>query len=115
MDETASSAGACHSSPSLPTPFPQGQPRVMKGSGPGLGRPAFKARLSGVCPCVWSPCPLPLQTSRIIGTGGGGVPPLQGGCGVDPVGACMRKALHQLGCAGKRGHRDWNLSTFACP
>lgn len=41
----------------------------MKGSGPGLGRPELKARLGGLCPCVWSPCASPLQASRVIGTG----------------------------------------------
>ena len=50
----------------------------------------------------------------LLGKGGGGIS-TAGGCGVDPVGACMGKALHQLGCAGKRGHQDWNLSTFAFP
>ena len=69
MDETALSAGARHSNPSLPTPFSQGQPRVMEGSGPGLGRPEFKARLGGLRPCVWSPRPSPSQASRVIGTG----------------------------------------------
>ena len=43
MDETALSAGACHSSPSLPTHCSQGQPCVVQDSGLGLGRPEFKA------------------------------------------------------------------------
>ena len=61
MDETALSAGACHSNPSLPTPFSQGQPRVMKGSGPGLGRPEFKARLGGLRPVFGLRVPRPCR------------------------------------------------------